>query len=214
MPIIDSVSFIAGLLFFYLSYLSGPLQWRTARNALRAIEKMENIDPNELENMRKFATTARIFSPASILFVVVGLLACFPLVNSALQKNSASPLHPVLQNSVQSELSNAEKSLLSSADPKVLEDAYRRGMQALQLKKYEEAEKGIRQAAVGGMSDAQFSLATLYENGFGLPKDVIQACYWYRVAADNRNINAQKALLRPTQQIKNEDKKTWAEENC
>lgn len=214
MSIIDIVGFILGLLFFYLSYLSGPLQWRTARNALRAIKGMENIDPIELENMRRVATSARFLSPMSILFFVLGMLACFPITKTVLQKNSTQQLHFFFKNPLQPELSNAEQSLANATDPKVLEAAYKRGMQALQLKEYTEAEKGIRQAALGGMSDAQFSLATLYENGFGLPKDGMQACYWYRVAADNENINAQKALARPTQRSKDEDKKTWQEENC
>lgn len=222
MSVIDIVGLVAGLFFFYLGYLTGPLQWRMARKASRAIERMENADPTELENMRQVASSSLFFSPMSVLFFVIGMLACFPLARVAVQKIPGQQLHLVslnteqseLSNAEQSELSNAEQSLLNAADPKVLEDAYRRGMQALKMKQYAEAEKGIRQAALGGMSNAQFSLATLYENGFGLPKDGMQACYWYRVAADNKNINAQKALTRPIQYSKDEDKKTWEEENC
>lgn len=214
MSIIDIVSFVAGLLLFYLGYLNGPLQWRMARKAYRAIEAMENVAPIELENMRRHASTTRFFSPMSVLFFVVGMVACFPLARVAVQKISAQQLDSVFINTDQLGLSNAEQSLLNAQDPKAVEDAYRRGMQALKMKQYAEAEKGIRQAALGGMSAAQFSLATLYENGFGLPKDGIQACYWYRVAADNKNIDAQKALARPTEHRKGEENKTWEEANC
>lgn len=214
MSIVDIIGFVAGLFFFYLGYLSGPLQWRMAQKASRTIKTMEDVDPIELDNMRRFASSTRFFSPMSVLFFVLGILACFPIAKTVLQKNPNQQLSPAFQNPVQSELSNAEQSLLNATDPKVLEDAYRRGLQALKVKEYAEAEKRIRQAALGGMSDAQFSLATLYENGFGLPKDGIQACYWYRVAADNKNLNAQKALARLIQYGKDEDKRTWAEENC
>lgn len=214
MSIIDIVGFVAGLFFFYLGYLSGPLQWRMAKQASRTIKTMEDVDQIELKNMRQIASSTRFFSPMSVLFFVLGTLACFPIAKTVLQKNPIQQLSPAFRNPVQAELSNAEQSLLTATDPKVLEDAYRRGLQALKLKDYAEAEKGIRQAALGGMSDAQFSLATLYENGFGLPKDEMQACYWYRVAADNKNLDAQKALVRLIQYGKDEDKRTWAEENC
>jgi len=174
---------------------------------------MEDVDPIEFENIRRFASSTRFFSPMSVLFFVLGMLACFPIAKTVLKKNPIQQLSTALQNPVQSELSNAEQSLLSATDPKVIEDAYRRGLQALKVKEYAEAEKGIRQAALGGMSMAQFSLGTLYENGFGLPKDGIQACYWYRVAADNKNIDAEKALERPAR-TKNGEHSTWQVENC
>ncbi len=109
---------------------------------------------------------------------------------------------------------NAEPSLDQDGDPQSFRDAYQKGVDALKVKDYAEAEKWIRRAALGGIGDAQFILATLYENGFGLPKDGMQACYWYRVAADNKNINAEKALERSIKANAGEESRTWEFENC
>jgi len=212
--LLNAFFFLGGLILFYLAFIFGPSQWLIARKAIRAIEEVQNVDPKELENMRRVASSSRFFSPMSVLFFVFGMLACFPLARMAVQKFPGQQVRSSFPNNEQSVLSNAEQSFLDAEDPKALEDAYRRGMQALKMKQYAEAEKGIRQAALGGMSAAQFSLANLYENGFGLPKDGMQACYWYRVAADNKNIDAEKALARPIEHSKKEKNKTWQEENC
>lgn len=139
------------------------------------------------------------------LLFAVGVFACLVLILIATQKEPDQLSHPFS--------SNSEKLPLSDKDPEDIETAYQTGLQALNAKKYTEAEKSFRQAALGGMGAAQFSLGNLYENGLGLPKDGIQACYWYRVAADNKNIDAEKALERLVKS-KNGEHSTWEAENC
>ena len=103
-------------------------------------------------------------------------------------------------------LSNAEQSMVYSQDPKILADTYRRGLEALKRKEYLEAEKLIRQAALGGMNAAQYSMGSLYENGLGLPMDAEQACYWYRASAYRGNADAKKRLERPIPDKKSKNK--------
>jgi TPR repeat protein len=40
-------------------------------------------------------------------------------------------------------------------------------------------------AAKGGNVDAQYSLASLYEQGEGTEKNIENAIYWYKKAAEN-----------------------------
>jgi len=86
--ILNIVGFLAGLFFFYLGYIAGPLQWQMARKALRAIDSElgpGDVDPTELENMRRYALSTPFLSPLSIVFFVVAVVSCFPLVRSLLQ---------------------------------------------------------------------------------------------------------------------------------
>jgi TPR repeat protein len=57
-----------------------------------------------------------------------------------------------------------------------------------------EAVKWWRKAAEQGYADAQFNLATMYDNGNGVPKDMAEAAKWYRMAADKGNAFAQGRL--------------------
>ena len=57
-----------------------------------------------------------------------------------------------------------------------------------------QAVKWYRLAADQGNADAQYALATMYDTGDGLPKDVVQAVKWYRLAADQGNADAQLSL--------------------
>ncbi|MEK7769396.1 MAG: SEL1-like repeat protein [Pseudomonadota bacterium] len=45
----------------------------------------------------------------------------------------------------------------------------------------------------------QTSLAAMYLNGYGVAKDVKEAVKWYRLAAAQGDVNAEKALKRLNQ---------------
>ena len=134
-----------------------------------------------------------------VIALGVGVLAGLSLFAylSRTSTDTPQPLIGVPIDTQQPILSNAEQSAVYSQDPKALGDTYQRGLEALKRKEYLEAEKLIRQAALGGMNAAQYSLGSLYENGHGLPKDAEQACYWYRSSAYWGNADAKKRLSRP-----------------
>lgn len=185
---------VAAAFLFFMASIS-------ARNSARQKEILQELQ-------RKTKSNEEDVSPCKTwnnLFFAMGLVACIALIIIATQQEPDQPSRPTS--------SDSKKSPLYAKDPKDIETAYIRGVQALNIKQYDEAEKWFRQAALGGMGAAQFSLGNLYENGLGLPKDGIQACYWYRVAADNKNIDAEKALERPVQS-KNREPSTWQVENC
>jgi len=132
-------------------------------------------------------------------------LSLFTYLNGTPTVNQ-QPLSGLSTNTQQPTLSNAEQSMVYSQDPKALADTYRKGLEALEKKEYLEAEKSIRQAAVGGMNAAQYSLGSLYQNGLGLPKDAEQACYWYRYSAHGGNLDAKKQLALPIVDKKDKSK--------
>lgn len=109
---------------------------------------------------------------------------------------------------------NSERFAALALDPAAIENAYQNGIEALARKDFNEAERWIRIAAQSGLSRAQFSLATLYENGQGVPKDAQQACYWYRVAAQSNHSDALNALRRPVNEGQSKKKVTWEQDNC
>jgi TPR repeat protein/serine/threonine protein kinase len=52
---------------------------------------------------------------------------------------------------------------------------------------YPEALKWLRKAADQGNALAQVNLGRMYENGNGVPKDMVEAAKWYRKAAEQQN---------------------------
>lgn len=58
------------------------------------------------------------------------------------------------------------------------------GIQALQRGDYATAFQAFRTEAEQGNTSAQIKLAILYEKGNGVPKDEVQAAFWYRKAAE------------------------------
>lgn len=48
--------------------------------------------------------------------------------------------------------------------------------------------------ALNGNVSAQSELASMYRNGKGVPKDDVQAAFWYRKAAEKGNMDAQSSL--------------------
>ena len=51
-----------------------------------------------------------------------------------------------------------------------------------------------RKAAEQGDADAQYNLGVCYANGYGLQKDLTQAMFWFRKAADQGHAKAREAL--------------------
>ena len=65
---------------------------------------------------------------------------------------------------------------------------------ALSAQKKVSLVASIKEKAVGGSATAQLQLASLYEQGFGVRQDYVQAAHWYRKAAEQGNANAQDNL--------------------
>lgn len=59
---------------------------------------------------------------------------------------------------------------------------------------YAKALAGLRPLADQGDARGQYSLGVMYENGFGVPRDLAEAARWYRKAADQGNTDAQYNL--------------------
>lgn len=76
--------------------------------------------------------------------------------------------------------------------------AYRQNMRQAGLDlaegRAETAFRTIRAAAEQGFAEAQYILATLYEDGEGTPADREAAYRWYQTAAANRDNTAVAAL--------------------
>ena len=70
---------------------------------------------------------------------------------------------------------------------------------------YAAAARWFEQAAERGLSDSQFNLAVLYENGRGVPKDLPEAYKWFALAARGgdqvaaRRLEQVKAQLEPAE---------------
>jgi TPR repeat protein len=60
---------------------------------------------------------------------------------------------------------------------------------------YESAASWYRLAAERGNRSSQVSLASAYENGYGVPQDIHEAEHWYRQAAEHGDLSAQKTLI-------------------
>lgn len=74
------------------------------------------------------------------------------------------------------------------------EAQYKSGKRFLNDKKYNEAIKCFRKAAVLDFADAQVALGNCYHNGSGVTKNDIEAIKWYRKAAENNHADAQYLL--------------------
>jgi len=68
------------------------------------------------------------------------------------------------------------------------------GVAAARAGDYATALREWRPLAESGNRDAQFNLALLYENGFGVPADGLEAARWYRLAAEQDDRSAQAYL--------------------
>lgn len=64
-------------------------------------------------------------------------------------------------------------------------------MEAYKLGKYTESIYILRPLAESGDKDAQYHIALIYSNGYGIPQDYEKSSYWYRKAADQGLVNAQ-----------------------
>ena len=70
---------------------------------------------------------------------------------------------------------------------------------------YSAAARWFEQAAERGLSDSQFNLAVLHENGRGVPKDLQEAYKWFTLAARSgdpvaaRRLEQVKARMEPAE---------------
>lgn len=74
------------------------------------------------------------------------------------------------------------------------EDAYIAGVDAYRHGEYGAALSILRPLAEKGDAQAQYWLAQMYQNGFGVPEDMTAAADWYRKAAAQNLQSAQKQL--------------------
>jgi TIR domain/Sel1 repeat len=71
--------------------------------------------------------------------------------------------------------------------PNVARFVYQAGRVAIAKGDYEKARRLYEKAASGGSVGALNGLGYLYENGFGVPRDLAEACDWYGQAAAKGN---------------------------
>src|SRR5262249_48329963 len=82
----------------------------------------------------------------------------------------------------------------NSSAPVSIEEANRRGVEALERKDFASAIQWFRKSAEQGEVNAQFVVGTMYHRGRGVDKDVAQAIHWYRLAANQGHAKAQFLL--------------------
>jgi TPR repeat protein len=70
------------------------------------------------------------------------------------------------------------------------------GYAALQERRYRDALSLLQQATMMGDSYAPMYIGQIFENGFGVPRDVGQASYWYGIAINRGNGAALAAFNR------------------
>jgi len=68
--------------------------------------------------------------------------------------------------------------------PDISARLFQKGLDAYGQGHYQEAARIWRPLAEQGMSDAQFNLGALYNNGLGVERDMATAVRWYRKAAE------------------------------
>lgn len=68
------------------------------------------------------------------------------------------------------------------------------GMRAHLQKHYSESRRIFHALADEGDARAQFMMGTIYEQGLGVPMDLVTAARWYRLAAEGGNPSAQYNL--------------------
>ncbi len=80
--------------------------------------------------------------------------------------------------------------------PVSMEEASRRGEEALRQKNFAQARQWFRRAAEQGHVAAQYQIGVLYEQGRGGKRDLAQARAWFRKAAEAGHADAGRALER------------------
>ena len=71
---------------------------------------------------------------------------------------------------------------------------YDDGVVALERGDYVPAYQEFRLHAEQGDAKAQFNLGVMYDNGWGIPENDVEAVKWFRKAAEQGNISAQSNL--------------------
>ena len=83
--------------------------------------------------------------------------------------------------------------LMLSQTPAVAQD-FEKGLAAARAGNFAVAVAEWRPLANDGHVEAQFNLGTIYEAGFGVPKDAAEAAGWYAMAAGQGHARAQYNL--------------------
>lgn len=97
---------------------------------------------------------------------------------------------------VQEDVAEAARWLHKAAQQGDSDSQFLFGHICFDTKEFSLAEHFFMEAAKQGHSDAQYKLATMYENGSGVPKDIHAAVLLYNKAAAQGNIEAINALNR------------------
>ena len=71
---------------------------------------------------------------------------------------------------------------------------FKEGLDAFTNKEYDKALEILTPFAEEGDAEAQFHLAKIYENGYGVSKDIEKAIKWYQLASKGGNPKAQNNL--------------------
>lgn len=78
------------------------------------------------------------------------------------------------------------------------ESSVSRGNAAYQEGKFEEAFKSYQEAAEDGIAEAQYKIGLMYTLGQGVEKNLPEAVFWYRRAAQQHHTEAQAAIKNGT----------------
>jgi len=74
-------------------------------------------------------------------------------------------------------------------------EEFQRGIEAFQLRAYEQAYRMWLPLAEAGIPQAQYNLGVIYTNGNGIPRDYVEAYKWFAIALTAGNIDAAAALV-------------------
>ena len=77
----------------------------------------------------------------------------------------------------------------------ITSESYEKGMEKYNEKEYEEAFKLFMTAAEKGHTGAQYNIGEAYYYGYGVEENKEKAVKWYKLAAENGNIDAESRLV-------------------
>ncbi len=185
----DSVLYSQRLLELFLGQSAGVLETdkrsKINRDSIGNKEGLKKIE-SKLGNKTPTSVYSRLISPHVENPVSKNILA---LNDKKQNKPINNPLH---EKKTQKK---TLKSLRSKANNGDAVAQYKLGLYWIKKEKnqnnYLRAATWFKLAAVQNLKEAQYSLAILYDTGFGLEKDENQAFLWYHAAANNNHPMAQ-----------------------
>lgn len=84
---------------------------------------------------------------------------------------------------------------LDALNKRIASELYEKGMEKYDKKEYEEAFKLFMVAIEKGHAGAQYKIGEAYYYGYGVEKNKEEAVKWYKLAAENGNIDAESRLV-------------------